>query len=283
MLARRVFSLGMLGLAARARAEATTVDLRLDTPPHPPGDAPDLVVHVPARLDLARPVHAAVFLHGFSCCARALVSDEPVPCYSRGPSGQAYGLAARHDATATNSLLVVPQLAMLARDARAPRLARTGGFDALMQAAYGVAEAHVGRAVSRGRVLLVAHSAGYRAAADILSQPVRPAELGGVLLLDALYARWDDFARFVRAGGLVVSLHTGEARTTAGNAHLLARLGPRGARRSYDELERALGPGRGLVARVTTPHGTLPARHYTELVRALLRDAAPPAGLPGSR
>jgi hypothetical protein len=272
MLGRRVFSLGVLACAARARAEAATVWLRLDTPPHPPGDAPDLVVHAPARLDPARPVHAAVFLHGFSCCARALVSDEPTRCYSRGPVGQAYGLAARHDATTTNALLVVPQLAMLARDARAPRFQRAGGFDALMQAAYRAAEAELGRPVPRGRVLLVAHSAGYRAAADIVSQAARPAQLASVLLLDALYARWHDFARFARDGGLVVSLHTGEARTSAGNDRLLAQLGPLGARRSYHELEGALGPGRGLVSRVSTPHGALPARHYTELVRALLRE-----------
>lgn len=274
MLGRRVFSLGVLGLAfaARARAEAATVGLRLDTPPHPPGDAPDLVLQVPPRLDPARPVHAAVFLHGFSCCARALVSDEPVPCYGGRPVGQAYGLAARHDASATSALLVVPQLAMLARDARAPRLARPGGFDALLQAAYGAAEVELGRPVLRGRVLLVAHSAGYRAAADILAQSARVAEVQSVLLLDALYARWDDFARFARAGGLVVSLHTGDARTTAGNERLLARLGALGARCRYDDLARALGPGRALVSRVSTPHGALPARHYTELVRALLRD-----------
>lgn len=280
MPSRRAFLWGITGLvagagrAAHAHAESGLA-LRLPDPPHPPGDAPDLMVHLPPRLEPGRALHAVVFLHGFSCCARALLNDAPVPCYTHGPRGQAYGLARLHDQSAVHALLIVPQLAMLARDARAPRLARAGGFDGLMEAVQAAVAAQLGRAPVPGRVLLVAHSAGYRAAADILADGARRRDVERVLLLDALYARWDDFAQFVAQGPehLLVSLHTAEARTSAGNERLLARLGPRGQRLPYAELASAIrdpGTTRAIVSRVATPHGAMPARHYTELARALL-------------
>jgi len=254
---------------SRAEAPGTLRALRMPDAPHAPGSAPDLMVHVQSQRDARRPLDVVVFLHGFSCCAQALVADAERPCADDGSRGQAYGLAQRHADARTNSVLIVPQLAYLARDARAPRFSRPGGFDAVLAAALGPVDG----APTLGRVLLVAHSAGYRAALDILRDRTRHTPVYGVLLLDALYAGWDVFAGFVSAqggGGALVSLHTAEARTTAGNAALLARLGARGVRLLEAELAAHVQAGRGLVSAVRVPHGKLPERYFTPLVRALL-------------
>ena len=74
-----------------------------------------------------------------------------------------------------------------------------------------------------GPVVLSAHSAGYRAVAEVLDQgAIAPR---AVLLFDALYGREVPFTRYVAEGGVLRSLHTpGGLRTWWHNRRLRERL-----------------------------------------------------------
>jgi hypothetical protein len=252
--------------AQSARADAL-LELRLASAPHAPDDAPDVIVHVPTRIEPEKPLHVLVFLHGFSSCARALVASEPVPCLAGGaPSTRAYQLAKIHEEAKANSILLVPQLAFLARDANAPRFAANGGFDAFLNDVRIQLAGRLDAQAPLASVTLIAHSAGYRAAATILSDPLRKTPIASVVLFDALYAQWDVFASFVLAAPAhrLISLYTHDRSTTRGNKNLaeLVRKAKKNdpQQGAYGQLEQE---------RIDTPHGLIPTRHLAEVLEAL--------------
>jgi hypothetical protein len=270
----------LLGVAplvpvAPVAAAERLIEARLSTPPHPPGDAPDVIVHVPSHFDGARPFDLVVFLHGFSSCARAIVARGAAACTRGGSAQRGYGLAAAHERAHTNTLLIVPQLAFLARRAEAPRFASGGGFDAMLRElldgplrdvtgpGHGVEQLH--------GVTLVAHSAGYRASAEILADPRRRANVTQLVLLDALYAGWDVFAAWARAerSRRIVSLFTHDPKTTLGNRRLAAALGSRIEVRDFAQLEQRLARPGSVSTRVSTAHSQLPERYLEALLRRL--------------
>jgi hypothetical protein len=250
------------------------LEARLSSAPHPPGDAPDVIVHVPTHFDASRPFDVVVFLHGFSSCARAIAASGAAACTRDGEAQRGYGLSAAHERAHTNTLLVVPQLAFLARRADAPRFERTGGFDAMLaELLRGPLRGLTGdvREPAQLHVTLVAHSAGYRASAAILDDGQRKANVTQLVLLDALYASWDVFARWARAerGRRIVSLFTHDPKTTRGNRQLAAALGARIEVRDFAQLEQRLGRGGSVSARVPAPHALLPERYLEPLLRRL--------------
>jgi hypothetical protein len=251
------------------------IEARLASPPHGPGDAPDVIVHVPSHFDASQPLDLVVFLHGFSSCARAIMANGAAACTRGGEPQRGYGLAALHERARTNTLLLVPQLAFLARRADAPRFARAGGFDAMLtELLRGALRPVTGgpRELAQLRsVTLVAHSAGYRASADILSDASRKAVVSQLVLLDALYACWDVFARWARQerSRRIVSLYTRDAKTSLGNRRLAAALGARIDVRDFAQLEQRLARAGSVSARVSTPHALLPQRHLEALLRRL--------------
>jgi hypothetical protein len=242
-------------------------ELRLSSAPHAPEDAPDVIAHVPTRLAAKQPIHVVIFLHGFSSCARALVASEPTPCTAGGPLQRAYGLARIHEQAAGNSLLLVPQLAFLTRDAHAPRFEQSGGFDAFLKDVRAQLAPQLDPNARLASVTLVAHSAGYKAAAAILRDPARKVPIDNVVLFDALYADWDVFADFVRADTQrrLISLYTHDRATTRGNKNLAALL-------HVKKKERAnAGARAGQLTQecIDTPHGLIPTRHLAGVLRTL--------------
>jgi hypothetical protein len=248
-----------------ARADAL-IELKLETPPHAPGDAPDVIVHVPTRIAAKQPLHVVVFLHGYSSCARALVASEPAPCTRDGAAQRAYQLARIHEQAHGNSILLVPQLAFVARDSSAPRFAASGGFDAMLHEVRARLGERLDSSATLASVTLVAHSAGYKAAATILSDPSLQAPVANVVLFDALYGCTDVFAAFVLANPKrrLISLYTRDRSTTRGNKRLAAQLGHR-----RGEPARIV-EGQLTQERVETPHGLIPTRHFAATLDGLL-------------
>lgn len=249
---------GLVAHANGARAEQL-LELRLSSPPHAPGDAPDVIVHIPSRLDPKAPIHWLVMLHGYSSCARALMASGAVPCERGRRPQRGYGLARIHEVAHSNSLLIVPQLAYLARDSHAPRFEREGGFVDFVRELRALLADHVG-ASAPASLSLFAHSAGYAAAAAILGDASSAIDVRNLVLFDALYARWDVFARWLKASAehRLISLHTHDRDTTQGNQRLSALL--RGAASARANLR---------VEAVATPHRDVPERHLAEVLRAL--------------
>lgn len=174
---------GMFVFLFAASALAVDIEARLDLAAHPvPVGAPSVVVHAPEGF---QPEGATVvlYLHGWEGCARAIVATGPVPCLDGGAPTAGWGLGARHDDAGTNSVLVVPQLAWLARSGNPGRF-REPGFAAAWLAQL-TAEV-LGPQLGLERIedlVVVAHSGGYVTALALLpALPVRD-----VVLLDALY------------------------------------------------------------------------------------------------
>jgi hypothetical protein len=259
---------------------AITTYGRLPTPTHAdlPPTAPGFAIHIPAGFDAARPFAIVVFLHGWSGCTRALVEVEEASCLDGGPAGPAWGLSRVHDAAGTNSVLVVPQLAWLARSG-APGAYRVGGtFSTLLDRA--LAEAREAGApagltpAAADSILLVPHSAGFETALAIWEAGDHDADIDRVLLLDSLYRGTDGFARWVAGNDArrIVSLYTGD-QSTHQESQRLAQI----ARRALGDDAVALHPDDPLAA-ITThrvvvdstriPHGAIPRLSLPELLRA---------------
>jgi hypothetical protein len=251
--------------SANVRAQQL-LEFRLATGPHAPGDAPDVVVHVPSRLDAKAQVHWLIMLHGFSSCARVLMGSDKVACQSGGPTQHGYGLARIHEAAASNSLLIVPQLAYLKRDAHAPRFEQRGGFSSFVRELRSLLKGVADPKQAPASITLLAHSAGYAAAAAILqdSAAFDQSEVKNLVLFDALYARWDVFARWLAAGTgrRIISLHTHNRDTSFGN----------------EQLARLLRGVPGLrIELVDTRHRDIPEQQLAVILRELF---APPQPVP---
>lgn len=258
--------------------QAETVEARLEHAPHEtPSGAPHVVAHLPAGLSVDEPLSVVVFLHGWSGCARALAGAGAVACRPGGPPRNGWGLGARHAAAEDGSVLVVPQLAWLARDGSAGRLVEDGFFrDMLAEVLGGPLSEAVGRELGiddLGAVTLVAHSAGYESALAILEHG--GVDVRHVALLDALYGEADRFAEWVAGDPerRLVSLYTGRASTYR-ESRRLARL----ATESLGAVSVTVDPDaplsetlpirRVVVDRSPHPHGAIPTRQLEEVLRA---------------
>jgi hypothetical protein len=272
------WSLAALVIAVAALAHAASgqlVELRLSTGPHPPSDAPDVVAHVSSRLDVQKPLELVVFLHGFDCCVRSLVSPEPVPCGRGEPANKAWDLAGIHERSGSPSIFVVPQLAYRARDAHHHRFAERGSFDRMIAELLSGPLAGLGKGLSDVKhVTLVAHSGGYGAVVPILRDDTRKLKVDRVVMLDALYAGWDVLAEWFRTtpGARLVSLHTAQQQTVRGNALLAQLLRDEHPQRAITgSLDEAVARSPLLIAPVKTAHAEIPRAHLEDVLRGLAR------------
>jgi len=256
-------------------ADGRTWEVFLKRHARAPADAPDALVHLPPGFGTEQPFDLVVFLHGFDGCSRALVAPEPVACARGERPHRVWNLGALHDASHTQTVLIVPQLAYLARTAQDHRFRERGAFDAMLREIFEdkLASQLGAGAMPRVRsIALVAHSAGYGAAAAILRDPERKVRVTHLVLLDALYAGASTFAAWANGdeGTRIISLHTQQAKTREGNRLLMRALGAgEVAREVGDYSPHALRQHRHLVAEVRTAHGDMPKAHFSQILHAL--------------
>jgi hypothetical protein len=257
-----------------AADEDAVVDLYApDLATHPaPRGVPAATVRLPARGGAPRAV--VVLLHGWSCCAPAMVRRGAGPaglvrCGDRRVPG--WGLGEVVAEAAPEVALVVPQLAVLARDGRPGRFAEPGVPGRWVEEA--VARAAAARRATPpaedAPLVLAAHSAGYETLLAWLRDPRVARRTRAVVLLDALYAGAAPLVEWAAGAPerRLVSVHTVGGRTERETARLLSI-----ARRRLGETAVAtqMTPGARVVALPTrAPHGAVPERHLGGLLQAL--------------
>lgn len=269
-----VLALGRSGTAfAEPSGWTAPLDLSHEAFVVPQGVA-DAVVHVPEGFDPQPPLHVVVLLHGWSCCAASFVGT--TPCGPRDPATRGWGVARHHDRAGTNTVLVAPQLALLARDSSPGRFGERGFFrDWLREIVDGPLARRLGTAPAVGEITLVAHSAGYQTALAILDRGEAP--VTGVVLLDALYSGTERFVAWLAespARRRLVSIHTALRSTSRLSALLVrlarARLGRAAVTATaIARLRRSIATHAAVVAETPFGHGEVPARHLAEVLEGL--------------
>ncbi len=259
---------------ARGGAPDPVLSLRLE---HAAFDLPDGVPNVVVRLGAGArpPARVHVLLHGFRGCAEVLVRSGPTRCGTRGPARRGWALGDSFAAAAPEGLLVVPQLALLARDGSPGRLARDGYLRALLDELRAAIVERRGAAaapIADAPITLLAHSAGFEAALAVLARGGLDARIDRVVLFDALYAGAPRFLEWVAADSrrTLVSIHTGRGATAASSRALARaareRLGE-GAVVEGTRAPREAGAARVVVLETNAPHGEVPARHFADALR----------------
>jgi hypothetical protein len=246
---------------------------------------PDVAVHVPPGFDATRRPGLVVYFHGWNGCVGTALADEDAPCTDDGDLRTASGIAAQIDAARVNALVVAVELRVDLPTGEPGRLAMPGGLRDMLRELF---TDHLAEPLGctldvdgLDRVVFMAHSGGYQAAASAL-------RYGGVVpitevdLLDALYGADDVFADWLedaaRGDALplrFVDLYTSgggtaeRSRTFAARAHKIAFEDlvrdddTCCAELSDDDLVRPI-----VFKRVPLEHGKLPRAYVGQLARA---------------
>ena len=246
-----------------------TFALHLQEGSHPvPPDAPEVVVHRPARFDPSATWELVVFLHGWNGCARVLEASGPSRCADGDAEEPGWGLGALAAPAGSQRLFVVPQLAYRRRSGDAGRFAEDGFAAAYLAALASKVEGWPDGPPAAIR--LVAHSAGFETAlAWVQHGGVAVRE---VALMDALYAGTEGFIGWLEQSPnrRLISIHTGHG-STARQSRRLLRMG----RRADLSVATELGPAAQLVVfESDAGHRAVPETH---LVEVLARPMASPA------
>jgi pimeloyl-ACP methyl ester carboxylesterase len=222
-----------------------------------------------------------VFLHGWSGCARQLVHAGPTPCRDGDPPREGWGLADRVDASGTDALFVVPQLAFLRRDGSPGHFADGGRFAAFLTELIASLRPVLGAEASVDdleSISLFAHSAGFETALAILAHG--SVDVAHVVLFDALYRGVEPFTSWAAGSPnrKLVSLYTGgrterQSRMLAFSAR--RALGADAVSLDDERLAQAIATHRVTVARSPAHHADVPAHHLPELLPALGLSARP--------
>jgi len=157
---------------------------------------PDAVVYAPANFRPAPPVDIVVFLHGFYNCADNVIRTTGAACTPGSAARQAYALADQLEKSGRNALLVAPELTFDRASSDPGRFGDDNGFLAFIEEVLGkIPEIGSYTLADLGRVVVLSHSGGYRAAAGIARKGgVSVDELG---LLDSLYGSIPDFDAWI--------------------------------------------------------------------------------------
>jgi hypothetical protein len=172
------------------------------------------LVYAPPGFDPSRPFAVFVYFRGWGSCVTVLAGAEPARCSPGGRSKTPSDLMGQVDRSGANVLLVMPEWP-IERDSSDPgALAREGAFRAMLdEVMVDVLSPAFGRPVrldSASKIVLAAHSGGYRPLADALSRGGLPRR-DDVLLLDAFYAGDAAFLSHVRQDGRLATLYTSGA------------------------------------------------------------------------
>ncbi len=243
--------------------------------------APSVIVHAPAGFDARAPLHLVVFLHGYNGCVNVLMAQGRSRCKNGAPERDGWALGRIHDAAGTNTLFVVPQLALAQRNGAPGAFGRPNGFRAFLEE---LLSKTLVEPLGRPRTLknvasltLVAHSAGYQTALAIAERGGVRAQLKAIVLLDALYADTDRYARLLEAqvpkGLRFVSLYLARGTPRTENQRLYRRLKRTLGSAVQDTdpaaLARAVSTKAVVIGEGKPPHRLLPETHLTALLRAL--------------
>lgn len=274
---------------AESAAPGAIVRVTLDHAAYAHIGVPSAMVHVPAGFDADRPLRLVVFLHGYDGCAPVLMGEGAVACRVGDRPRDGWGLAREHARAGTNTLFVIPQLALLKRDGDPGCFARTGCFRRFVEELLGrplLPHLHRPRSLDDVEgITLVAHSAGFESALAIIEHGQVDERLRHVVLLDALYAGTARFARWLSssqdARRRLVSIHLGRGKTAHNSERLAARLRRALGRDAvavvgHEQLSAAVGRRRAVIARGRGPHRRVPQRYLSQLVRALWSSQAAP-------
>jgi pimeloyl-ACP methyl ester carboxylesterase len=243
--------------------------------------APSVIVHAPEGFDPRKPLHLVVFLHGYNGCVNVLMAEGPSRCKAGAPERDGWDLGRQHDAARTNTLFVVPQLALAQRNGAPGAFGKPSGFRAFLEEL--LSKTLVGRLGGPRRLkdvaslTLVAHSAGYQTALAIAERGGVRVQLKGIVLLDALYADTDRYARFLETqvpkGLRFVSLYLQVGTPRLENQRLYRRLkrslGAVVEQAESADLARAVASKAVVIGQGEPPHRLLPEKHLAEIVRAL--------------
>lgn len=249
----------------------------------PESGRPDVGVHVPPGFDATRRPGVVVYFHGWNGCVQAALGDEDLPCSEGGDVRIASHLAAQLDAAHVNAVLVAVELRADLPTGDPGQLATVGGLRALLRELF---DEHLTAALGQpcplevdalDRVVVVAHSGGYQAAATVLAMGDVPS-ITEVVLLDALYgadevfARWVGDARF-DAARRFVDLYTccgGTLERSRALAALVHDAGPRilDDDSSDPELSGAALEHPFVFKRVPRPHAELPEAYLRPVLEA---------------
>jgi hypothetical protein len=153
-------------------------------------------VHVPPGFDAAHAPGAVVYFHGWNGCAPVALADEDAPCSDGGDPRRAGALAAQIDEARVNAILVAVELRADMPTGEPGLVASSGGLRALLRE---LLDEHLAEPLgchlavdALERIVVVAHSGGYQAAAAAIAMGDLPA-ISEVDLLDADYGADDVF------------------------------------------------------------------------------------------
>jgi hypothetical protein len=166
----------------------------------PGSQPPDVAVHIPPGFDATRRPGLVLYFHGWQGCVRAALSATDVACGDDGAPRAGADLIAQIDASRINALLVAVEVRADALTGEPGQLAMPGGARSLLQELFAEKlAAPLGCTLgpdALDRIVVVAHSGGYQAAASVLEAGDLP-RISKVELLDALYGGQDIFARWI--------------------------------------------------------------------------------------
>ena len=227
-----------------------------------------------------------MYFHGWNGCVAASVGDDDLPCTPGLDPRRASRLSGQIDEARINALLVAVELRVDAPSGDSGMLILHGGLRDLLR------ELLVERLAPRlgcvletdelDRVVVVAHSGGYQAAASAVRYGEIP-QISEVDLLDAFYGANDVFSdwavqavRTLDRPRRFVDLYTDTGgtleRSRALAAIARAAAGGFGARVVVDDTDADLSEeslGRPVVfKRVPRPHSELPRAYLRDIVRA---------------
>lgn len=253
---------------------------------------PDVAVHVPPGFDATRRPGLVLYFHGWQGCVSSALASDDVPCSVDGGLRPSSDLASQIDAAQINALLVAVEVRVDMPTGEPGRLAMPGGLRDLLRELF---VEHLAEPIgctlevdALDRVVVIAHSGGYQAAASALALGDLP-RITEVDLLDALYGADGVFLRWLQseigrvdprvADGLrFVDLYTCCGGTAAGSVALahsvreaLARDGTVGALYADDgdgELDPAALTRSVIFKRVPGPHSSLPRAYVRKIVEA---------------
>jgi hypothetical protein len=272
-----------------ALSEALTFDAELKSAPVHIASIPNVAVHVPAGFDTAGAVHLVVYLHGLRGCLPVLMGRGTSRCEANRSEPQlGWDLGAHHDAAKTQSIFIVPRLHYEKRGGQPGAFGRAGGFRVFLdELLTGPLSTRLKRKLTRADVAsitLVAHSAGYETAIAILERGEVSKLVRAVVLLDALYAFHERYARYVLEhvdGGLrliVINLRGGKPARESSKLErrLVHELGrERVAIATASAIPETVAAHPIVFADGDGPHGRLPQRHMAEVLAGI---GLPPLG-----
>jgi hypothetical protein len=251
----------------------------------PGSGRPDVAVHVPPGFDPTQLPGAVVYFHGWNGCVAAALSDDEVVCVEDGGPRPGGGLSRQIDEAHVNALLVAVELRADMPTGEPGQIGASGGMRELMRELLSEHLAEpLGCALDvdeLDRIVVVAHSGGYQAAASALAFGDLP-QITEVDLLDAFYGADDVFNAWAldavdRFDGSrrFVDLYTVGGGTLDRSRALAALLGAEAGAASmlaYDDgdgdLDDATLALPVAIKRVPRQHLELPKAYVRSLVEA---------------